>query len=68
MLSPAMKANFKSQALRLRAEAATLCAKADIAENEDPAENYEKAAELFRMHAEQEMTVMRLALKEAGMR
>ena len=51
-----------SLAMKYRAEAATLEAKADVLENKNPAHHYEKASEFFRLHAEAEISTVRKAL------
>lgn len=48
-------------ALRYRADAAALCAQADILEGKDATANYEKAAELYRMMLDEQMSNARRA-------
>lgn len=55
-------------ALKFRAEACVLQAKADVLENKDPSSHYELAAEYFRMHAEAEIAAVRKLLDQTQKR
>lgn len=53
----------KASALRNRADAALLCAQADVLEGKDPSGSYEQAAELYRLYAEAQIHAARLAME-----